>query len=237
LSLTRFWRSYAVAALGALLGSAPAFAADRNFTVTDFDRVEIDGAFTVAVETGKSASVRASGTTAGVEQMLVEVRGRTLRIRPKRANWGGWPGERPPAPKIRVTVPFLRDATLQGSGALSVTKMRAGTVRVFQLGGGQISVAAIEADQLIVGQSGAGLITLSGKALTGKVSSDGSGRIEAAKLTISDMTLTSSSAGTLTLLATRSAKVTSIGAGEIIILGKAACTVSATGSGEVRCGK
>jgi Putative auto-transporter adhesin, head GIN domain len=169
--------------------------------------------------------------------MLVEVRGRTLRIRPKRLNWGGWPGERPASPRIRVTATILRDATLQGSGSLTVTKMRAGTVRVFQLGGGQVSVSNIEADQLIVGQSGAGLVTLAGKALTGKVSSDGSGRIEAAQLTIRDLTLSSTTAGTLTVQAERSAKVTSAGAGEITVLGNAACTVRATGAGEVSCGK
>jgi Putative auto-transporter adhesin, head GIN domain len=225
------------AAAVVLLFTQDAWAADRTFTVTDFDRIEVDGAFDVSVETGKSPTVRASGSTTAVDQLLVEVRARTLRIRPARTNWGGWPGEKPAAPKIKVTAPALKDASLRGSGTLSVSRMRAATVRVFQVGGGQVLVGAVESDQIIVSQTGSGLVTLSGKALLGKVTSDGSGRIAAERLSIGDLTLQSGSAGALSLLAVRSAKVVSNGSGEIVILGSPACTVSAVGPGQVRCGK
>jgi Putative auto-transporter adhesin, head GIN domain len=224
-------------ALAALLLATPAFAAERGFSVTDFDRIEVDGAFEVSVETGKSPSARASGSANGIDQVQIEVRGRTLRIRPLRLNWGGWPGEAVVPPKIRIGVPGLRDASLRGSGALSITKMRAGVVRLLQVGSGQMSVAAIEADQLFANQSGSGLLTLGGKALVGKLTTDGSGQLAGGKLAVTDLTLTSRSAGTGTVIAVRSAKVVSSGSGEIVIIGSAACSVTATGAGTVRCGK
>jgi Putative auto-transporter adhesin, head GIN domain len=225
------------AVLVTVLGSVSAPAADRNFTVTDFDRIEVDGAFDVSVETGKSPSVRATGSTAGVDQLLIEIRARTLRIRPARTNWGGWPGEKPAAPKIKVTAPALKDASLRGSGTLSVSKMRSATVRIFQVGGGQVTVGAVETDQIIVSQTGSGLVSLSGKALLGKVTTDGSGRLVADRLSIGDLTLQTASAGSVSLAAVRSAKVVSNGSGEVTILGSPACTVSAVGPGQVRCGK
>ncbi len=221
----------------ALLSVQAAYAAERNFTVTDFDRIEVDGAFDVSVETGKSPSVRASGSTTAVDQLLVEIRARTLRIRPARTNWGGWPGEKPAAPSIKVTVPALKDAFLRGSGTLSLSKMRAATVRIFQTGGGQVTVGAIQTDQIIVSQTGSGLVTLSGKALIGKVTTDGAGRIAAEQLSIGDLTLQTASAGAISLMAVRSAKIVSNGSGEVIVLGNPACTVSAVGPGQVHCGK
>jgi Putative auto-transporter adhesin, head GIN domain len=224
-------------ALVLALLSTPAFGAERGFTVTDFDRIEVDGAFDVSVETGKSPSARASGSATGLEQVQIEVRGRTLRIRPLRMKWGGWPGEAVAPPKIRIGVPGLRDASMQGSGALSITKMRSSVIRLLQSGSGQMSVAVIEADQLFASQSGSGQVTLGGKALIGKLTTSGSGQLAGGKLAVTDLTLTSRSSGTATIIAVRSAKITASGSGEIEILGNPACSVTATGAGAVRCGR
>jgi hypothetical protein len=40
------------------LGAAPALANERSFTITQFDRIRIEGAFTVEVVTGHGPSAR-----------------------------------------------------------------------------------------------------------------------------------------------------------------------------------
>src|SRR3546814_19405145 len=45
----------------ALTATAPAQAAERRYTVTDFNRIRVDGPFVVTLATGKSPSATASG--------------------------------------------------------------------------------------------------------------------------------------------------------------------------------
>lgn len=228
------------AAMLALLGIAgfgPAKAEDRGFSVTDFDRIEVDGAYDVSVETGKSPSARATGSGAGLDRLQLEVRGRTLRIRMSRVNGVSWRSDPIVPPKVRIGAPGLRDAILRGSGTLSISKMRSATIRLLQIGSGSLSVGALEADRLFANQAGSGMMTLRGKALIGALSLEGSGQLAAAGLSVTDLTLSSRSAGAGKVIAVRTAKVTSSGSGAVDVLGPAACTVTATGSGEVRCGR
>jgi hypothetical protein len=225
-----------LAAVLALLAS-PAWAEDRGFSVTDFDRIEVDGAYDVSVETGKSPSALATGSGAGLDRLQIEVRGRTLRIRMSRVNGMSWRSDPIVPPKVRIGVPGLREAILRGSGSLSISKMRSATIRLLQIGSGSLSVAAVEADRLFANQAGSGMMALRGKALIGALSMEGSGQLAAEGLAVTDLTLTSRSAGAGKVIAVRTARVTSSGSGEVTIMGRAACTVTATGSGEVRCGR
>jgi Putative auto-transporter adhesin, head GIN domain len=226
----------AVIVMSAVLAT-PALAEDRGFSVTDFDRIEVDGAYDVSVETGRSPSARATGSGAGLDRLLVEVRGRTLRIRMSRVNGMSWRSDPIVPPKVKIGVPGLREASLRGSGSLSISKMRSATIRLFQVGSGSLSVATIEADRLFANQAGSGMMALRGKALIGALSVEGSGQLAAEGLSVTDLTLTSRSAGATKVSAVRTANVTSNASGEVTVSGRAACTVTATGSGEVRCGR
>lgn len=222
---------------GLALLAPPALAEDRGFSVTDFDRIEVDGAYDVSVETDKSPSARATGAGQGLDRLQIDVRGRTLRIRMSRVNGMSWRSDPIVPPKVRIGVPGLREAILRGSGTLSISKMRAATIRLLQIGSGSLSVGAVEADRLFANQAGSGMMTLRGKALIGALSTEGSGELAAAGLSVTDLTLSSRSSGAGKVIAVRTAKVTSSGSGAVDVLGLAACTVTATGSGEVRCGR
>ena len=63
-----------------LLAAAPVSAAERGYTISDFDRIDVSGPFVVQVETGKGPSARATGESAALDRLSVELRGRTLRI-------------------------------------------------------------------------------------------------------------------------------------------------------------
>lgn len=226
------------AALTALLlcADTPIAAAERGYTVSDFDRIDVVGPFIVVVETGKSPSARAVGDARALDRLIVEMRGRTLKVSAGTGGWGGWPGTKPAAPIIRVTVPALREAALRGSGTLTISRMRAQLVRLALGGSGAVSVTQIETDRLFAVLRGSGTLTMGGKVLNAQVSTEGSGTIAGGGLIATALTLSANSAGQTTFSATKAATIQASGSGDVIIMGTPACTVANAGGGEVLCG-
>jgi hypothetical protein len=219
-----------------LLAACSASAAERRETVTDFERIRVDGDFQVEVRTGPPASVVVSGPQRGVDATQVSVQGRTLVIRRSAQSWGGWPGSTAQATRVRVTVPVLAQASLGGSGSLSVDRMRAQRVSIGMSGSGAMNVAQVQADQAGVALQGAGSVTVGGTAANVALSSLGAGTADLSGLAAADLKLTANGAGVVRAAARRSAMVNAAGSGDVIVLGNPACTVANAGSGTVICG-
>lgn len=217
--------------------AAPAQGADRRYTVTDFDRVQVEGPFSVTLKTGKAPSARAIGPSQAMEHVSIDVQGRTLKVRSNRSVWGGDPVEAPGPIAIELTTHDLRAASVTGSGSLSIDKARAMRFDLALSGSARLSVGNIEADNLSLGMLGSGEMSVAGKVKTFRGTVQGSGSFDGKNLTAEDVQLNADTSGTITLKANRTANVISTGAGDTGVAGKAACTVKARGSGRVRCGK
>lgn len=227
-----------VLALLALWISFPAIAAERRYTVTDFERVRIEGAYQVSLVTGRASSARASGSQEALDRLQIDVEGKTLRVRPNRSAWGGYPGRQDAGPlHITLTTQSLRAATVQGAGTLNVDKAGGLRLDISLAGSGMIVIPKIEADALAVALLGSGTIQLGGKAKSARAQISGSGNLLAEGLTASDAQVLGDTAGTIRLTASRSAKVTASASGDVDVLGAPACTVKITGTGRVRCGR
>jgi hypothetical protein len=226
----------AIAVLMAAGLACPALAADRSYSVTEFDKIDSDGPWQVSVETGKPPSARATGAQTGLDHLLIEVRSQRLVIRVQKGGWGERSFLKPGPVTIRVTVPGLKRVDVAGSGSLTINRIRAMRLSLGQEGSGQLRIGQIDTDHLDLFAAGNGLVALGGKALAGRVANDGTGRIDAQGLTVSDLDLKSDSAGETRITALRSAKVVAAGSGDVIISGTPACTVSQLGSGTVVCG-
>jgi len=216
--------------------SAPALAAERRHSVTDFDRVSVEGPYPVTLATGKAPSAIVTGSPQALDRVSVSVQGRTLRIRPNRSAWGGYPGEGAGPVTIALTGHDLRGVTVIGSGSLTVDKARNLKFDVALSGSGRLTVGALEADVVSVGLIGGGTIALGGRAKTLRATVQGSGDLDAGALSVEDAELNADTAGAIQLAVRRAAKVRATGAGDVVISGKPACTVTATGAGQVRCG-
>lgn len=221
----------------ALLAASPALAAERGYSVTDFDRIRVDGPYKVTLATGRSPGARAIGAPGALDAVVVEVQGRTLIVRRNGQSWGGYPGTSAGPVEVRVTGHALRSAAVNGAGSLLVDKLKGAAVDLLVAGSGSLTVAAIDADRLGVGVTGNGRATVAGKAAGAQLAVRGTGVIDAAALVVKDVKIASDGPGTVTVAATSTAGVVSHGAGEIVVTGRAACTVKATGSGTVACGK
>ena len=215
----------------------PALAANRSYSVTDFDRIRIDGPYAVTLRTGAASSASATGDMRAIDRLSVTVQGRTLIVRADSSGWGGWKGESPGRVALSVATPALSSAILGGSGALAIDRAKAMRFEIGLSGSGSIAIGTLAADRLALTLVGSGKVTVAGSAAQTRATLQGSGTIDAAKLASDDLELGVSGTGDASFAAKRSAKVTAAGTGAVTVTGNAACTVNSVGSGEVRCGK
>jgi hypothetical protein len=217
--------------------ATPASAAERRYSVVDFDRVQVDGPYRVTLVSGTSSSARATGSQAALDRVSVEVQGRTLRIRANRSAWTPSSARVDGGPvTVELTTRDLAAASVNGSGTLHIDRAKGLKVDLVVTGSGRLSVGRVDVDNLSLGLVGSGRMILAGRARQLRASVQGSGDLEADALTAEDAVLLSETAGRVAFSAARTAKVRAGGMGEVEIGGKASCDVVARG-GPVRCGQ
>ncbi|HEU0099738.1 MAG TPA: head GIN domain-containing protein [Allosphingosinicella sp.] len=223
-------------ALIAFAASAHAGAAERTYSVTDFDRVQIDGPYRVTLTTGASTAARAEGSTEALDRVSIDVQGGTLRVRRNRSSWGGYPGDNAGPVTVALTTRDVRNAAVIGSGSLELDRARGLRVDLSVSGSGRLSVGSVEADNLIVGLLGGGRIALAGRTKQLRATVQGSGDLAASGLSADDAQIASDTAGNVVVAVARTARVIATGPGDVEIIGSPTCTVESKGSGQVRCG-
>jgi hypothetical protein len=223
-------------ALLALAAAVPAPAAERSYSITDFDRVQVDGPYRVTLTTGRSSAARAEGSTEALDHLSVDVQGGTLRVRRNRSAWGGYPGEGAGPVTISLTTRDLRDAAVVGSGSLDIDRARGLRVDLSVSGSGRLTIGSVDADNLVVGLLGGGRITVAGRAKQFRATVQGSGDLAASGLSVDDAQIASDTAGSVAVAVAKTAKVIATGPGDVEIIGSPSCTVEAKGSGQVICG-
>jgi len=224
-------RTATLAAL--LLGAAPAFAAERNYSVNSFDRIRVDGPYRVKLTTGVAPFAKATGSSGGIDGVAVSVQGRTLVIQGNPSAWGGYPGEAPGPVELAVGTHELTTVWLNGAGALSVTKVKGLSFDIAVQGSGSVAIADIDVDQLKLGIAGSGSATLAGSAQKATAIIRGTSSLDASALKVKELKLGAEGAATVKAVATDTAKVDTRGTAAIELAGRPACTVTAEGSATV----
>lgn len=217
----------------AAVAASPAMAAERNFSVTSFDRVRVDGPYKVKLTTGVPPFAVATGSAIAIDRVSVSVEGRTLIVRQNPGSWGGYPGEAPGPVEIEVGTHELSQAWLNGSGTLAIDRIRGLTFDLALQGSGSAAIGDADVDQMKIGISGAGSVTISGKApkLTAVVR--GTSTLDAAGLTAKDALVGAEGPSDVRVLATATAKVDARGTTSVAVGGNPSCTVKAEGSAVV----
>ena len=218
------------------LAAAPAAAAptlQRNYSVTDFDRVRVDGPFKVELATSVAPFARASGTVAALDAVLIAVEGRTLVIKPNRSSWSGYPGQVPGPVAISVGTHDLSAAYVNGSGLLSVDRVKGLSFEITVQGAGSASVDEAAIDQLKLGISGSGTLRLAGTAGVMTALVRGTPSFDGSALRVKDARIGADGAPMIRALVSNSAKIDASGVATVEIAGNPACTVTAKGSATV----
>jgi hypothetical protein len=211
-----------------LLVATPAFAGERSFMLTEFDRIRVEGPFDVRVVAEGRAGARAVGDDDALERVELRVQGTTLVVT---AAAGGWGGTSPRGGPVVITLVgrAVRGAVVNGGGKLSVVRMRGQRVDLALNGSGMLSVAAIEADEIVTNLLGTGVITVAGTTARARFVSNGAGSIDAEGLQAADLKVVSSGTGDSRYTARYTADVSAIGLGTVQVAGAATCVTRGTG--------
>ena len=218
------------------LASLPAAAAptsQRNFSVTGFDRIRIDGPYRVALRTNVAPYARASGTVASLDGVSIRVEGRTLVVRSGSGSWGGYPGEGRGPVAIEVGTHGLAAAYINGAGALEIDKVKGLSFSIDINGPGMARVAEADIDQLRVGITGAGTARLSGRAKSLTAIVRGTSAFDAEDLKSADAVIGAEGPSIVRTSVSNSARINAIGLASVTLTGNPACTVKAQGSANV----
>jgi hypothetical protein len=209
----------------------------REFTVGQFDRIEVSGPYQVEVRTGSGPSVSASGAEKLIERMVVEVQDGSLRIHPRKEEgrmniqWGSRGHV-----EVHVTVPSLRGAEIAGAGDIRIDRVQGESFEAAIRGSGDIQVEAVEAKSLAASVSGSGDIrAASGTVEKVDLKIGGSGDINTQGVTAETASATIMGSGNINAMATGTAMVRIMGSGDVAISGGAKCTVENKGAGNFRC--
>ena len=215
---------------------SPAMAAERAFPIAGgYDRIANSTPFDVYVHTGKSPSVRASGTDKAVELLQIENRDGELRVGTRPGRWfSGWFNRE--RARIDVTLPTLAGASVSGPGNMNVDAVKTPAFRGRLSGPGNISISAIEAGTVVLNLSGPGNISIAGRGGRGELSVSGPGNIRAERLNLADATVNVSGPGDVITNVSRTANVRVSGPGNVRIRGGAHCSIHKSGPGSIDCG-
>ena len=211
----------------------------RSYQVGNFQRLEVAGPYDVRVRTGANPSVSATGPEKLLDRLVVEVKGDRLLIHPESEhrgffNWGR-SGVRGNA-TLEVTVPALREASIAGSGGISVDKVHGSDFEGSIAGSGDLNLDSLNVQSLKLSIAGSGDVRAhSGQAQRADYSIAGSGGIDARAIQAQTADVSIAGSGSVNAQASGTADVSIMGSGDVVLTGGAKCHVSKAGSGDVRC--
>lgn len=219
----------------ALLGSAPAAAAEKSIGLTNFDRIELSGDFVVEVVTKSPLRAVVTGSTDALDRVDIRSSGGLLTISDRRFASDRQRGQGAGAVTIRVNAARVRSVSVAGAGSLTIDRLSAAKVQLGLRGPGSLNVGTITADRLIVGMTGNGKMTIGGTAKSAQTQVMGAGVVDAGQLTVTDLIVNGEGAADQSYRATRTAQITQRGIGRVVVAGKAKCSITNLSSGTVRC--
>jgi hypothetical protein len=220
-------------AIMALTLAAPAGAATRNFGITSFDRIRVDGPYKVVLKVGVAPFASASGSQDALDEVAIEVQGRTLVVHPNRSSWGGFPGESRGPVEIRIGTHELTQAWLNGAGSLQIDRVRGLALDLSVQGSGAVGIEQAEVDQLRVSIGGTAAAIVAGEAGKASVTVRGTGSFDGARLASKDAAITADGPATIKADIANSATIEGYGPATITLTGGPACTVRLKGSASV----
>ncbi|HEX6219158.1 MAG TPA: DUF2807 domain-containing protein [Sphingomicrobium sp.] len=220
--------------LAAAFGAcSPAAAADRNYSVTGFDQIRVNGPYKVRLVTGVAPFARASGSVQALDGVAIDVSGQILTVRRNSSASSGYPGQPAGPVEIEIGTHNLRSAALVGAGSLDIDAVRGMSFSLTVEGAGAAKVGNLQVDQLKLWAAGTASASLGGSAKTATFLVRGVSSLDVASLSVKDAVIGSEGPAMVRANVSNSAKVDAKGVSQITLDGEPACTVTAAGSATV----
>jgi hypothetical protein len=226
-------RNFLLASIAIATLASPAGAATRNFGVTGFEKVRVEGPFRVKLTTGVAPFASASGSPAAIEKVAIEMRGNTLLVHASSSSWGGYPGQDAGPVEIDIGTHDLSSAWLTGSGAIAIDKISGLSFDLSVQGSGAATIGQTDVDQLNISVGGTASASLSGRADKVTAVVRGVSSLDAANLAVKDATIGAEGTATVAANVSNSVKVDGNGPITVRFTGGPACTLRVGGSASV----
>lgn len=208
-----------------------AHAATQPYVITDFETVRIDAPVRVEIATNRGASGRGEGDRDMLDNLDLQVSGRSLSVR-LRPGQKGQPRGRA---TLRLTTQALSRIFLNGGGVLAIDRLAGQQVQLQMNGNGNVMVNDMAVDRLTLLLSGNGRIDLAGKAGVVTARILGGGMIAAERLNAREVNIANDGPGSISMSAQDRASVVATGAGDSVVIGKPVCKVEQRGTGWISC--
>jgi hypothetical protein len=226
-------RTFLTAAIATLALCAPADAATRNFGITSFEKVRIEGPYKVVLTTGIAPFARATGSAVALDRLAIEVRGNTLVVHGNLSTGGGYPNQNAGPVEISLGTHDLSSAWLSGAGTLAIDKVRGLSFDLSSQGSGSVGIGRVDVDQLNVSVVGTASAVLAGRAAKMTAVIRGISSLEASGLSTKDATIGAEGAATIKANVTNAVTVDGNGPTSITLAGRPSCTLRLVGSASV----
>ncbi|TAE32999.1 MAG: PspC domain-containing protein [Cytophagales bacterium] len=135
---------------------------NRTFTVDSFDDIDATGALIIRVQHGDAFRVEADGNQRDIDQLQVDVDGRTLKLRPYKDRPFNITQSR--SVRITITMPTIEELKLTGACRAQVEGMPPLNRLDVDLNGASSAVINANVDRLNIDMNGASKIKLEGEA-------------------------------------------------------------------------
>lgn len=221
-----------IALIAATAVGSPVAAATRNFGITDFTKVRVDGPFRVSLATGVAPFARATGSPQALDRVAIDVRGDTLVVH-SNESWGGYPGKDPGPVEVAIGTHDLKLAALNGAGALTIDRVKGLSFGLTVQGSGLGRIDNVAADQLNVSLIGTANAKVAGTASKLVAIVSGLSALDAGALNSRDASLGADGTATIDAHVTNSASVNANGPATVRLSGAPSCTLKTAGSASV----
>ena len=203
--------------------------------VSAFTQISIKIDAEVHLKQGNTQSVEISGDESSLNRLITDVSGRTLVIKYPVDTWfSKW---QPGKVDVYITIPQIDELIVSGSGSiLSEDKINTRILNLFISGSGNIKLANLLAEKVIVTLSGSGNVTLAGNGTASEFKSiiSGSGNVKAIDFQANDVDVKISGSGDCYVNALKNLIAKLAGTGDVIYRGNPMIESTILGTSTVR---
>lgn len=212
----------------------PVLAKEEIREVAAFSKIALKISAKVHLEQGDNQSIRVVADSETLEQIITEVKDRTLSIRfPNTYIFKKW---NPGKIEIYITVPGVDALNVSGSGDIISEEINSRILDLLVSGSGNINIEQLTSEQISASVSGSGNISIKGSKVAEELKSriSGSGNIDASEFEAKNVDVQTLGSGNCSVMSNGSIKARIAGSGNVYYSGNPAIDSSVSGSGKVK---
>jgi len=212
----------------------PLLAKEEIRDLPPFTKIALKISGKVYLKQGDTQSVKIVANDETLEEIITEVKDRTLNIRfPNKNIFKNW---NPGKIEIYITVPGIDALNVSGSGDISAEEISSRILDLFVSGSGNIEIEKLASEQVSATVSGSGNVKINdgGVAKELKARISGSGNVDASGFEATNVDVQTSGSGSCSVISNGEIKARISGSGNVYYSGNPAIDSSIAGSGKVR---